>query len=157
MRQEDRPILLVEDEADDVYRLRMALREAKVPNPVEVVEDVREAIARLEGDRGAARSAPAPPPPVVPVLIILDLDLRSGSGLQLLGWLKEHPGLASVPVVALVPHHTPEDGLHAHGLGAYACIVKPLDPGDFVAAVRTQVYSWASAAGLRGRRRSTGE
>lgn len=152
MSREDRPILLVEDEADDVYRIRTALREAKVPNPVEVVEDVEAAIARLKGGPGATRASPE-----TPALVILDLDLRVGSGLKLLGWLKEHPGLASVPVVALVPRQTPEDGLRAHRLGAYACIVKPLDPGNFVAAVRTQVYSWASAAGPRGRRPRPGE
>lgn len=151
MGREDRPILLVEDEADDVYRIRVALREAKVPNPVEVVEDVEEAIARLKGGPTATRASPE-----TPALVILDLHLRAGSGLQLLGWLKEHPGLAAVPVVALVPRQTPEDGVRAHRLGAYACIIKPLDPGDFVAAVRTQVYSWASVTGPPHRRPRTG-
>lgn len=143
MSRDNAPILVVEDDPDDVFRIQTALHEARLRNPVEVVEDVGEAILRLAATGSPGRgSAPAPSP----ALVLLDLELRGRSGLQLLGWLREQPRWDSLPVLALAPASSPAAVDRAYALGAHSCVVKPREPGELIAAVRSLVYGWLAGS-----------
>ena len=92
MKQSTRPIVLVEDEDDDVQFVRRALGSRKILNPVVVLPDVHTATAYLRRVSAAE----------LPVVVVLDIYLPSGgSGLDLLAWMRSNPKLAAVPVIVL--------------------------------------------------------
>ena len=113
------PILLVEDDENDVFFLRRALGKAGVSNPLHVARDGEEAIGYVSAskDRGS-----------LPVLLVLDLNLPVKHGLQVLSWIR---GLAERPAIAVVvlTSSTSElDMREAYQLGANSYLVKPGDP-----------------------------
>ena len=67
-------ILLVEDDADDVLQLGLALKEAGIPNPLVVVPDGVEALEYLKGEGKYSERAKFP----LPSLILLDLHMQIG-------------------------------------------------------------------------------
>jgi CheY-like chemotaxis protein len=115
------PILLVEDNPDDVLLLRRALTAAAVPAPVAVVRDGREARDYLAGDGIFANRVQHP----LPVLMLLDLQLPHFSGFAVLEWLRAQPGLKRLPVIVLTSSREDRDVRTAYDLGANSYVVKP--------------------------------
>jgi CheY-like chemotaxis protein len=64
-------LLLIEDNEDDVFLMRRALKKAEIQLPLQVVMDGQEALNYLSGDGPFADRAQHP----VPSLIFLDLKL----------------------------------------------------------------------------------
>lgn len=103
---EPAPILLVEDEPDDVRFVERALLRAKLDNPLVVASTVRQAKAACGGDP-------------LPVMVLLDVYLQGAdSGLEFLEWLRRRPKpLADTPVVIFSvstdqAHRTRASALH---------------------------------------------
>jgi chemotaxis family two-component system response regulator Rcp1 len=95
-------IAVVEDNAADVYLLRIILRQAQVACVIDHLVDGDEAVAFLL-QQGQYQHAPRPD------LIILDLNLPKLGGDQVLRKIREaRPDLQQVPVVVL----TTSDLLH---------------------------------------------
>jgi len=61
-----------------------------------------------------------------PHLILLDVGLPGFSGFDLLQKLRQHPRLASIPVIMLTGHVRPEDVLHGMINGADGYVSKPV-------------------------------
>ena len=114
-------ILLVEDNEDDVFMMRRTFQKAGVPNPLQVVADGEQAMAYLKG-LGAFSDRQAYP---LPLLILLDLNMPKKSGLEVLAWLRQQPGLRRITVHVLTASTRTADVLQALELGANAYIVKP--------------------------------
>src|SRR5688572_4680933 len=91
------PLLLVEDNEDDVFIMKRALEGAGVKNPLFVVEDGRQAIDYLQGTGKFADRQLFP----LPALVFLDLKLPYVSGFEVLTWIREQPLLSSVVIVVL--------------------------------------------------------
>lgn len=108
-----RPILLVDDDANDVLLLQRALHKAGVERPLVVLGDGEQAVAYLAGD--AER----------PELILLDLNMPRCSGFEVLEWLRAQPGLRRLVVVVLTASADPGDIARAYDLGANSYLVKP--------------------------------
>src|SRR5208337_4281144 len=87
-------ILLVEDNPADVRLTREALREEKIHNNLNVVNDGVEAMAYLRR-QGAYANA------VRPDLILLDLNLPRKDGREVLSEIKKDKNLKCIPVVVL--------------------------------------------------------
>lgn len=80
MMSADSTILVAEDSEDDRYILTAALRAAEIPNPVQYVNDGRQAVAYLSGaDRFADRGRHP-----LPALVILDFKMPVMSGIEVL-------------------------------------------------------------------------
>ncbi|WP_410640477.1 response regulator [Amycolatopsis sp. lyj-346] len=122
-------ILLVEDDPGDVLMTREAFAHHKIRNPLHVAEDGVEALRFLkrEGRFGAAPR---------PGLILLDLNLPRKDGRELLGEIKQDPGLRTIPVVVLTTSEADEDILRSYELHANAYVTKPVDFEKFVEVVR---------------------
>lgn len=117
----DDTILLVEDNEDDVFLMRRALKAAGVANPIVVAEHGQDAIDYLSGKGKNARPEGAP----LPALIFLDLKLPFVKGLDVLAWMKKDDRLSSLIVVVLSSSEEPGDVTEAYRLGANSYLVKP--------------------------------
>jgi CheY-like chemotaxis protein len=115
------PILLVEDNPDEVLLLRRALKMSGCAAAVAVVHDGVEAVEYLSST-GAFRDRTMCP---LPWLIVLDLRLPRLSGLGVLKWLREQPSLRRLPVVVLSSSAEERDIAGAYDLGANSYLVKP--------------------------------
>lgn len=128
-------ILLVEDNPADVRLTREALREAKVANGLEIVEDGVEAIEYLN-KRGRYRDAR------LPDLILLDLNLPRMDGREVLAQVKADPEFARIPIVILTTSKTEEDVIRSYELHANCFITKPVDFEQFAKVVQSIERFW---------------
>jgi CheY-like chemotaxis protein len=80
------------------------------------------AIDRVGGGREALARARRDPPD----LILLSATLPDVSGRDLIGALRQRPGLAQVPIVAICPGGDAELGQACLAAGAAACLSRPL-------------------------------
>src|SRR3954447_5285536 len=116
-----RNILLVEDDENDVFFFKRAMKQAGWNEPVRVAQDGREAIDYLEG-KGQFSSRDDYP---LPVLVLLDLKLPYLTGLDVLKWIRENTALKQLAVVMLTSSKEGVDIERACHLGANAYVVKP--------------------------------
>lgn len=122
MESEGLPLLVVEDNEDDVFILQRAFRQASVKNPVQIVNDGEEAINYLSGVGRFADRAQHP----MPFLIFLDLKLPFKGGLEILEWIQQQPFRDDLHVVVLTSSAEDRDVNKAYQLGAAAYFAKPL-------------------------------
>jgi len=130
-------ILLVEDSPSDAELTLEALRDAKVANRVNVVED---GVYAMEFLRRQGRWANAPRPDV----ILLDLNLPRKDGREVLAEIKNDENLRSIPVVVLTSSRAEQDVLRSYNLHANCYITKPVDLQQFLMVVRAIEFFWLS-------------
>jgi len=123
-------IMLAEDDDNDVFFVRRALKTAKIHNPVIVVKDGAQAIDYLRGDGPYADRQQYP----MPKLALLDIKMPKQTGLEVLNWLRtnENEGLKRLPVIIMSSSNQQQDIDRAYELGVKAYLVKP---GGFVELV----------------------
>jgi len=131
-------ILLVEDTPNDIELTLAAMEENNLANEVIVVRDGAEALDYLYR-RGVFKMRS----PGHPAVVLLDLKLPKVDGLEVLQQVKSDPELRSMPVVMLTSSREEQDLVHSYNLGVNAYVVKPVDFGDFVAALRELGLFWA--------------
>ena len=132
------PILLVEDDDNDVLLFRRAATRARLQNPIEVVSNGEEAIDRLSRLTDAASDATQP----TPVVVLLDLKMPRKSGFEVLEWVRQQPGLEGLPVVVFSASGQDPDVRRAHDLGASSYLVKPVTFEALAGLTRTLGLSW---------------
>ncbi|MCK5158203.1 MAG: response regulator, partial [Candidatus Heimdallarchaeota archaeon] len=94
-------ILLIEDNPGDVRLTLEALKESKIINNLQVVDDGIEALSYLKKE-GIYKDKPRPD------LIILDLNLPRKDGREVLGEIKSDPVLKQIPIVILTTSEAEE-------------------------------------------------
>jgi CheY-like chemotaxis protein len=62
-----------------------------------------------------------------PQLILMDISLPTMSGWEATQHLRNHPNTASLPIVALTAHDSPEDHQHCLDVGCNDYATKPVD------------------------------
>ena len=133
-----RPILLAEDNPNDVELITRALKQARLVNEVAVATDGAEALDYLYR-RGSFAGRIGPQPAVV----LLDLKMPRVDGREVLNRMRADPGLALIPVVVLTSSREEQDVLESYNLGANAYVVKPVDFDEFTTAVSKLGCFWA--------------
>jgi len=133
-----RKILLVEDNANDVELTLAALNEYHLVNDVDVVRDGEEALDYLY-KRGKYESRETQEPAVV----LLDLKLPKVDGLEVLEKIKADVNLKTVPVVMLTSSREEQDLVRSYQLGVNAYVVKPVEFGEFMNALKELGLFWA--------------
>lgn len=113
-----RPILLVEDNADDAYFMQKAFEAAGVANAVTIMTDGEEAIEYLSSPELSDELKR-------PCLTLLDLKLPYRNGFDVLEHVRSRSETKLLTVVVLTSSNEPSDINRALGLGANAFVVKP--------------------------------
>jgi two-component system, response regulator len=133
-----RPILLVEDNRDDVELTVMALTEAKIANPVVVATNGVEALDYLWGTgKYAGRDVTEQP-----VVVLLDIKLPLLNGLDVLKRMREDERTRRTPVVMLTSSTEQADIAQTYNLGANSYVRKPVEFESFVTAARQLGLYW---------------
>jgi two-component system, chemotaxis family, response regulator Rcp1 len=134
-------ILLVEDNPGDVRLTQEVLREGKVHNHLNIVDDGVKALAFLN------KEPPYTDAPY-PDLILLDLNLPKKDGREVLQKIKANHHLRRIPVVVLTTSQAEQDILHAYDLHANCYITKPIDLDQFIKVVKSIEEFWLTIVKL---------
>jgi CheY-like chemotaxis protein len=125
------PVLLIEDNLDDVELTRLAFAEAGIAHPLVVAHDGALALDWLDANRHA-----------LPSLILLDLNLPKLDGREVVQAIRADPALRHLPVVALSSSGEPNDIDATYACGADSYLQKPVDFVRFIDDVRRQRTQW---------------
>jgi DNA-binding response OmpR family regulator len=108
-----RPILIIEDDPNDVLLVRDTLEQVNLINQIDVATTVD--MARTYVQRK------------MPALIISDIHLPGESGLDFLHWLRDQPApLGSVPVIMMSVSTEEVHHMRASALRALIFMTKPI-------------------------------
>jgi two-component system, OmpR family, response regulator VicR len=116
-------VLVVDDEPDIVYMVKVILRSAGFE--VSSASGVGEAISELSGNE--------------PDLVLLDLRLGDGEGWQVLAHLRDGERTKRIPVIILSAHASASTAERALREGARGYITKPFVASSLLETVRTHV------------------
>ncbi len=133
-----KPILIVEDNANDLALTLNALEKSRLANEVIVARDGAEGADYLFR-RGVHADRPAGNPAVV----LLDLKLPKIDGLELLKMVRESEVTGRTPVVLLTSSREERDVVEGYRLGVNAYVVKPVEFREFVQAIQDLGVFWA--------------
>jgi two-component system, chemotaxis family, response regulator Rcp1 len=134
-------ILLVEDNPGDVRLTTEALKEGKITNHLNVVNDGIEAMAflRKEGKYSNVNR---------PDLILLDLNMPKKDGREVLTEIKNDHSLKSIPVIILTTSESEQDILMTYESHANCFISKPVDLDQFLKVTQLIEEFWLSIVKL---------
>jgi two-component system response regulator len=135
---DERLILLVEDNDDDVQLTLRALKQNHVANRVDVARDGAEALDYLFC-RGAYADRD---PRQMPQVVLLDLKLPKVAGMEVLEQIREDSRTRRLPVVILTSSNVESDLARSYDLGANSYIRKPVDFTRFMEAVNSLGLYW---------------
>jgi CheY-like chemotaxis protein len=109
-----RPILIIEDDPNDILLVRETLADLNLVNEVVTATSVKSARTFVAHD--------------VPALIISDIYLPDETGIDFLNWLRDQPPpLGSVPVIMMSVSTDRLHHLRASALRALLFMTKPLN------------------------------
>lgn len=133
-----KPILLVEDNPNDIELTLAALEKSQLANEIIICRDGAEALDFLYR-RGPYKNRAVRDPAVV----LLDLKLPKIDGLEVLAAVKNDPEMRAVPVVMLTSSREEVDLVRSYQLGVNAFVVKPVGFAQFFEAIQDLGVFWA--------------
>jgi CheY-like chemotaxis protein len=138
-------VLVIEDDPNDRLLLSHAFRKSSPHVRLHLSKDVGDAEQYLLG-RGpyTDRAAHA-----LPQLILLDLKLPRRSGIEFLGWIKQQPPLAGIPIIVLSSSQESSDLDRAYELGAKSYLVKGVEHLELM-KIAEGIAVYASLLGPEG-------
>ena len=133
-----KPILIVEDNPNDLELTLNALEKSRLANDVVVTRDGAEAADYL-----FRRNAYAEREVGNPAVVLLDLKLPKLDGLELLKMVRASEETGRTPVVLLTSSREERDVITGYQLGVNAYVVKPVAFAEFVQAIQDLGVFWA--------------
>ena len=136
------PILLAEDDPDDIEITHRAFKKGNISNPLYIVRDGEEALEflRNEGRYTDKKLAPRPG------LILLDLNMPRVDGREVLKIVKNDSSLRRIPIIVMTTSKHEKDVLCSYDYGANTYITKPLNFNDFIEALQIVGKYWLGIA-----------
>ena len=122
------PILLVEDNPDDVLITKRAWKKGHIKNEPLVVNDGEESLRFLRKEDNYMDA-------LTPCLILLDLKMPKMDGFDVLDTIKDEDSLKSTPVIVLTSSERIQDVDKSYKLGCNSYIVKPVSYENFIKAI----------------------
>jgi two-component system response regulator len=141
--EEEKVVLLAEDDPAHEALFRRAFAESTVACRLDVVHDGVETIEYLFGTGKFQKAGGR----TMPSLILLDLKMPRMDGLQVLQVLRRVRGddqTRFAPVVVLTSSENDQNITEAYRRGAQSYICKPPDYPDFARTVRETLKYWLS-------------
>jgi len=136
--ENNKVILLVEDNPDDEALTLRALKKNNIKNEVVVARDGAEALEFLFGTgKYAGRNSD-----VIPQVVLLDLKLPKVEGLEVLRQVRADRRTKLLPVVILTSSNEEQDRIQGYDLGANSYVRKPVDFSQFLDAARQLGLYW---------------
>jgi CheY-like chemotaxis protein len=129
------PILLAEDNPDDVLITKRAWSKGLIKNKLYVVNNGEEALKFLF-KQGEYSNAPTPS------LMLLDLKMPRVDGFEVLKTVKQDAKLKMLPIIVLTTSNREQDIQRAYELGCNSYIMKPVSYEKFIEAVNTIQRYW---------------
>jgi CheY-like chemotaxis protein len=137
------PVLVAEDDPNDVFLLRRAFQKAGLSNPLVVFRNGQEAIDYLSNAH-----SPNPSTCSNAALFFLDLKMPLMDGFDVLNWLHDRPGAKMMPIIVLTSSNQEKDIAQARQLGADDYRVKPQQFEELIAIVQEVRARWLDAPRL---------
>lgn len=134
----EKHILLVEDNPDDELLTLMAFSENNIMNKVVVAHDGEEALDYLFKTGKYENQQQKD----LPQIILLDLKLPKIDGLEVLQAIRAHEQTKLLPVIVLTSSAEEIDIINSYQLGANSYIRKPVDFVQFSEAIRQLGLYW---------------
>jgi two-component system response regulator len=129
-----RPILLVEDNPDDVAFTLRAFQKNNIFNEIVVASDGVQALdLLLPGTAG---------PALRPAIVLLDVKLPKIDGMEVLRRIRCDPRTQSLPVIVLTTSNEEIDIVNSYRLGANSFVRKPVVFSDFLHAASVLGVYW---------------
>jgi CheY-like chemotaxis protein len=138
-----KPVLVVEDSAEDFTALGRAFRKHALQNPVLRCEDGDQALTYLQG-YGKAIGWPT----TLPAIVLLDLNLPGTDGRAVLQILKQDPLLHSIPVIVFSTSSNQRDIEDCYRLGANSYLTKPIEYSALEEKIRLTISYWLGTSEL---------
>ena len=136
--ENNKVILLVEDNPDDEALTLRALKKNNIKNEVVVARDGAEALEFLFGTgKYTGRNTD-----VIPQVVLLDLKLPKVEGLEVLRQVRADKRTKLLPVVILTSSNEEQDRIQGYDLGANSYVRKPVDFSQFLEAARQLGLYW---------------
>ncbi|GAB5517947.1 MAG: response regulator [Rhodothermales bacterium] len=131
-------ILLAEDDPDDQLLTIRALKNSRLANTINVVEDGEELMDYLclRGKYSNPEDAPRPG------VILLDLNMPRKDGREALSEIKQDPELRRIPVIVLTTSEAEQDILQTYDLGVNAFVTKPVSFNGLTKAIQVIGDFW---------------
>lgn len=135
---EEKIILLVEDNPDDVTLTERALKKSHILNKLVVTRDGAEALDYIfcNGTYSGRDMN------ILPEVVLLDLKLPKIDGLEVLKRIRSDKRTKILPVVILTSSKEEKDLINGYTLGANSYIRKPVNFNQFVEAIRQLGLYW---------------
>lgn len=127
----NKTILLVEDDQVDQMTIKRALQEINVLNPLRITNNGEEALEFLRDEKNPK-----------PAIILLDMNMPKMNGIEFLRVVKQDEILKRIPVVMLTTSSEEQDKIESYSLGVAGYMIKPVDYHQFVGKMRTINLYW---------------
>lgn len=127
------PILVADDDEDDVFFIQRAIKKTGINNPVVAFNDGTEVVNFL----GSVRRPVAAQRHRPPLLLFLDLKMKGLGGFGFLEWARQQKELSPLTIVILSHTSEPEAMARAMELGAHRYLVKYPSVQTFGSIVRS--------------------
>ncbi|MCD5355257.1 response regulator, partial [Kineosporia mesophila] len=124
MDSQDRPILLVDDDASDIELTRWAFQNSGFTTDMAIARDGLEALDLLLPSDGR--------PPLEPAMVLMDVDMPRMGGVETVRRIRAEPSTKLLPVIMLTSSLADRDIVDSSNVGANGYVQKPLDIEDLL-------------------------
>ncbi|GCE23718.1 response regulator [Dictyobacter kobayashii] len=143
-RSTQAPLLLIEDNDEDVELIEWALKKLSITIPLVRCADGEEALDYLYHRNNYSDPQQSP----IPALILLDLQLVAVDGLEVLQEIKQDERLRMIPVIVWTSSSDEHDIEISFKQGASSYILKPMSVQRLLAIIEMLNQYWFGVATL---------
>lgn len=119
-----RPVVVIDDEPDDLFFLRRLFDKGGVKNPVVTFLDSEDSMSFLSATLVISRKVPE----FTPCVLFTDIKMPKLDGFELVKWIRKHRELDALTVVVMSSSDNPDDVELAQKLGADRYLLKYPSP-----------------------------
>ena len=133
----ERRILIIEDNPDDEELLMLQLRKAGLERHIQAIHDGRKALEFLTDEQTKCEEVAA---------VFLDLKLPRVHGLKILEAIRNDERLRNLPVIVMTSSNLPEELEKCRELGVSCYVQKPLTFSSFAKAFADSFHAHRTMA-----------